>query len=341
MRKIVLFLFPILLLANPNPAVVEEDIVKKGVISPIQNFVGTLYFNKVSNIASESSGKVESVKFESGDTVKSGEVLVQVDDKILDSKIASANAKLNVVLAELKQANKDFERFKALFQKKSVTEQEYDKSFYLVEKLKAQVEEARANITEFQIQKNKTNIKAPFDGSVITKEVEVGEWVNEGKIIAKVVNSQVVDAMFNIPEKFISSLDKNKEVKLTINGKNYNGKIYGVILEGDKLTRTFPVKVKLNLENERIYEGMQSTLLLETLKSEEALLVPRDAVIKRFEQNVIFTNVDGVAKMSPVEIVGYQDDKVAIKTPILKEGMKVITKGNERIFPNQPIKSLK
>ena len=340
MKKFLFILIlPVLIFARE--ALVEEVKIEKGIINPFQSFGGTLYFNKVSNIASESEGKVEIVKFDSGDIVKKGDMLIRVDSKILNAQINSAKAKEDERLADLRKSKKDLERFKKLYKKKSITEQEYDRNFYLVEKLRAQFHEAKANVAQLEAQKEKKKILAPFDGSIVTKDVEVGEWVGKGKVIGKIVNAKVVDAMFNIPERFISNLNKNKLVKLSINGKIYEGKIYGVILKGDKLTRTFPVKVRVNLEDERIYDGMQASLKLEGTKSKESLLVPRDAVIKRFDQNVIFTNSDGVAKMTPVEIIGYEGDKVAIKAPMIRDGMRVIVKGNERIFPNQPIKAIK
>jgi hypothetical protein len=69
-------------------------------------------------------------------------------------------------------------------------------------------------------------------------------------------------------------------------------------------------------------------------------MVPRDAVIKRFGQNVIFLNVDGIATMLPVQILGYTKENVAVMSKGLTEGASVVVKGNERIFPKQPIKSL-
>ena len=75
-------------------------------------------------------------------------------------------------------------------------------------------------------------------------------------------------------------------------------------------------------------------------QKQNALMVPRDAVIKRFGQNVIFLNVDGIAQMMPVQILGYTKENVAIMSKGLKEGASVVVKGNERIFPKQAIKSL-
>ncbi len=71
---------------------------------------------------------------------------------------------------------------------------------------------------------------------------------------------------------------------------------------------------------------------------QQSLLVPRDAVIQQFGQNVLFIAVDGKAKMIPVLISGYQGGQAAVSGPDLGEGMQVVVKGNERIRDGQAIR---
>jgi hypothetical protein len=83
-------------------------------------------------------------------------------------------------------------------------------------------------------------------------------------------------------------------------------------------------------------EGMRIDIDIPILKEEESLLVPRDAVIKRFGKDVVFAVVESKAVMFDVKIIGYKTNLVAIKAEGLHENMRVITKGNERIAPNTP-----
>jgi multidrug efflux pump subunit AcrA (membrane-fusion protein) len=86
-----------------------------------------------------------------------------------------------------------------------------------------------------------------------------------------------------------------------------------------------------------LIEGMRIDIDIPTLKKEDALLVPRDAVIKRFEKDVVFAVVDAKAVMIPVKIIGYKIDRAAVSAEGLSEEMRVVVKGNERITPNMPI----
>ncbi len=85
---------------------------------------------------------------------------------------------------------------------------------------------------------------------------------------------------------------------------------------------------------------MAATIEVQSGRNIQAMVVPRDAVLKRFGQNVIFIDVKGSAMMIPILIVGYTNGKVAVNAEGLIEGMRVVTKGNERIFPKSPIKDI-
>jgi multidrug efflux pump subunit AcrA (membrane-fusion protein) len=93
--------------------------------------------------------------------------------------------------------------------------------------------------------------------------------------------------------------------------------------------------VKMN-----VFDGMEVKIKLPRDRKVEALVVPRDAVIVKFGQNVVFVNNDGKAMMLPVQIINFLGNEVAIGAQGLMPGMDVVSKGNERIFPNMPIKPI-
>ena len=116
-------------------------------------------------------------------------------------------------------------------------------------------------------------------------------------------------------------------------------KMLGTIPSGDSMTRTFPVKFTADVKNTFVFDGQEAKVKLSQNGKSEALILPRDAVIKRFGQNVIFAiNEKGLAMMIPVQVVGFVDKNIAIMGEKLVAGMQIITKGNERVFPNSPVK---
>jgi RND family efflux transporter MFP subunit len=326
--------------ANSKPSLVNTEIIKKGIVNPLEEFIGTLQFSKTSQIASSTDGIVTQVNFEAGDKIKKGTLLIKVDSDILDSKITSAKANLELAKIELENSQKDYDRYKKLINDKSISQKLYDDSFFKLSIAKASLNIAKSSLDELKVLKNKKEIIAPFDAVVSQKNIELAQWVSAGKVVAELIDVNSVDLIFNLPADYIYKLNKDDEYSIKIKNKEYKAKMYATIIKGDKVTRTFPVKFKLNIQDDFVFDGMEVKVNLPRDKKLESLLVSRDSVIKRFGQNVLFLDSDGVAKMVPVKILGYQKDKVAISGQGLKAGAKVVIKGNERIFPNQPIKSL-
>lgn len=325
---------------TPPPALVNTTKVVKGVVNPLEEFIGTLEFSKTSALASQTNGAVVKMNFESGDKVRKGETLLKVDSKVLDAQIKSSKAGIEVAKTNLEDAKKNYNRYKELIEKKSISQKLYDDSYFKYTLAKSNLNIAKAKLDELLINKSYKSIKAPFNGLIVEKNIELSEWVSAGKTVATIVATNEIDLIFNLPTSYIYKLDKNENYNIDLKDKTITSKLYANIAKGDKKTRTFPVKFKAKVKDEFLYDGMEVKINLPRSKKRDALMVPRDAVIKRFGQSVIFLDVDGVATMMPVQIVGYTKKSIAIDAQGLKAGAMVVVKGNERIFPNQPIKSL-
>lgn len=339
MLRILFMLIPILLSANPDApkaSLVETAPLAQGEVKRLQTFVGTLYFNQKSQLASETEGKVTNLYFDSGESVQKGDLLLTLDSAILDKNINAARASLAEAEANYKKSAKDLGRYKTLLADQSIAQSEYDAVLYSTNSLRSRVKALHAQLDASLEQKAKKSIKAPFDGIVAVRNVDLGEWVGVGTVVAEVVNPHIGDITVNIPESFVTAVKTGDAINVTIANKEYNGTVKALIPVGDKNTRTFPLKITLE-SGDMLYEGMQAVIALPNASYENALLIPRDGVIKRFGQQVIFFNANGMAQMLPVTIVGFFEDKVAIESPMLKPGMQIVIKGNERIFPNQPI----
>jgi len=323
-----------------GPAVVNTAKVTKGIVNPLEEFVGTLNFSKSSSVASQTSGVVTKINFEAGDRVSKGDVLLSIDSEILDAQIQSAQASVSIAEINLKNATKDYNRYKDLIEKKSISQKLFDDSFFKYSSSKQNLNVANAKLNELLINKKKKSIVAPFDAVVVEKNIEISEWASAGKVIATLVDTKQVDMIFNLPTSYIYKLDKNENYKISLKGQEIQSKLYASIAKGDKRTRTFPVKFKADVNSDFLYDGMEVKINLPRSKKQEALMVPRDAVIKRFGKNVVFINNEGKAMMLPVQIIGYTKDSIAVSAKSLVEGFDVVVKGNERIFPNQALKSL-
>lgn len=327
------------LFSAQRASLVEVEILSKAKVNPVQEFVGSVKFSNSSTLASQTSGLVKSINFEAGKKVKKGDLLVNVDSDLLDTQIDAAKANLAIAKIESKLSQKDYERYEALLKSKSITQKEFENAMLKKESNENSLKILQAKLDELQIQKERKNIKAPYSGILIDKQTNNGEWLNIGSPIGTIVDTSNIELVFNVPENIFYGLKKDAVYDLNIANKSIKAKLYSAIPSGDKLTRTFPVKFKANVNDIFVYDGQEAKVSLAKNSEIDALVVSRDSVIKRFGQQVVFFIDDKMsANMMPVQILGYSGNKIAIGAKGLVEGMQIVKKGNERIFPNSPVK---
>ncbi|KAB7885829.1 efflux RND transporter periplasmic adaptor subunit [Poseidonibacter ostreae] len=321
-------------------ALVNTDVIKTSEVNPLQEFVGTVSFDKKSKIASQSSGIAKKINFEVGKKVKKGEVLVSIDSDILNAQIKAASSSVNMYRVQLKNAKKNYLRYKALIAQKSIAQKVFDDSKLAYDVANESLISSQSKLNELKIQKSKKVIKAPFSGVIVEKNINTDEWLNVGSQVATIVNTQDVQIIFNLPLSFIDGLKTGDMYDVNISGKIVKAKLYAAIPSGDKLTRTFPVRFKANVGDMFIYDGAQAKVGFAKNAKTQALVINRDAVINRFNMDVVFAVVDNKAVMIPVQVIGFAGTNAAISGKGLVEGMDIVVKGNERVFPKMDVKVL-
>ena len=323
-----------------GPALVNTDVIKTSEVNPLQEFIGTVGFDKKSKIASQSSGIAKKINFEVGKKVKKGDILVSIDADILNAQIKAATSSVNMYRIQLKNTKKNYLRYKALIVKNSIAQKVFDDSKLDYDVANSSLITSQAQLNELKIQKSKKTIKAPFSGVIVEKNINLNEWLNTGSKVATIVNTQEIEIVFNLPLTFVNGLRAGDMYDVNVAGKIVKAKLYAAIPSGDKLTRTFPVRFKANVGDIFIYDGAQAKVSFAKNAKTNALVINRDAVIKRFDMDVVFAIVENKALMLPVKIVGFMGTNAAIEGKGLVEGMNIVVKGNERVFPNMDVKVL-
>lgn len=321
---------------GPPPALVAVSEVREGRIAPQTEFVGTVYYRQVSEVASEVSGRVEQARVDEGDRVRKGDVLVRLDKALLEKTLASTRATHGQVLADLEKARRDLERITTLYRQEAIAEQVYDENRFRVKSLEKRAESLDAELERLAIELSKKDIRAPFAGVVVRKQVEVGEWLAPGGTVVTVARDDAVDAVVEVPGELVPLLSKGMTLSVQAGGKTMKGQVFAIVPRGDVGTRTFPVKVRV-ANRHSLIEGMEARVTVPTGAKERSLLVPRDAVVTVMGRSVVFTVADSRAKMIPVRVILYDGSSAAVEAEGLREGMPVIVKGNERVRDGQPV----
>jgi membrane fusion protein (multidrug efflux system) len=318
------------------PAKVVVSDVKTGMVAEKYEFIGTVYYVEVSDVASEVNGKVESVNFEEGQRVKKGNILVGLSADLLEKQLAAIRASHEQVLIEHEKAVADLNRIEDLIKQGSVSEQLYDEHRFRVMGLEKKAASIEADVERIKVELGKKRIRVPFDGVVIERAVDRGEWLSPGSKVATIARDDTVDVVVDVPEHMIRYLKQGMDLSVRAGGRVVKGEVFAVVPRGDVATRTFPLKIRIN-NSESLKEGMEARVELPVAERKQSLIVPRDAVINLFGDTVVFAVVDSKAKMIQVKVLGYEGEMAGVNAHGLEEGMKVVVKGNERLMDGQPV----
>ena len=318
------------------PARVVVSGVFSGFIAPENEYIGTVYYQEVSDVAAEVSGLSEEVRFEEGQRVKKGDVLVVISSDLLDKTIRSAKANYEQVLSDLEKERKNLERAELLFREQLLSEQAYDEQRFNVAGLEKRVLSLKSEAERLEVELSKKTVRSPFDGIVIKRHIETGEWLSPGTAVASIGKDDFADVIAEVPEHVIAYIKKGMDARVITGGSEMTGKVFSIVPKGDVSTRTIPVKVRIRNVSGLI-EGMQARLILPAGNKEKAMIVPRDAVITVSGKTVLFAVVDAKAKMIPVKVAGYTGMNAGVHGEGLRAGMKVVIKGNERLRDGQQV----
>ncbi len=290
-----------------------------------------------------------------GDQVEKGQPLARLHDRLRaleveqrQAEALSRGSQVEEERARLDKALRDLRRVEDLASKAGASQNEVDDAKTSVKEAEARLAGAQADLAQAQAEVQWSaqrvadmEIRAPFAGRVIAKGTEVGQWLREGDTVVDLVALDEVDVYLDIPERFLGALTTSGakvELRLPAMRESLMAGEFTVVAQGDRLARTFPVRVRLKNPGERLRPGMSALGLAPTGAPMEALTAHKDALMRNDAGSFVWFDAGGTAQVAPVEMLFAVGDRVVVRSPILKSGMRVLIEGNERVFQGQQIK---
>ena len=342
MKKIILSIFIfIFIFINYNievlqantekPPKVSVKTVKKEYISETYIVTSRIAPFKSDMISVKSPGPLEDVYVEVGDFVKKGDELEEdKNDK---------EGELSESLARLELEEKKLERLKVLKKSPSFKRAEYEDQINIVKA-------AEGNLIKITSQYNKAKIiyddailKAPYSGVISKRLVTKGNYVNTGTPVFELVNNEKFEIEANIPSDKISLLNKKKEAEIIFSdGKILKSLFRSIVPKENPNTRTVIVRFKPLFNQKKsnllINQNMNLKIFLKSKKQIKTII--KDALLIKNGNTVVYVIEGNIAKLKPVKTgISYQDSIEVIDG--LEEGEKIVTRGNERLIPNQKV----
>jgi len=320
----------------PTPVVAAP--VEERTLAPKVELVGTAKPDRTSRVAAEVAGLVKEVKFNEGELIKEGAVLVGLDQTNLQLGLKAARAALSGVRIQLDEARKDLERAASLRATDSISVYNYEKDLYQVKNLEQAVARAEAETAQLEDTIRRMTVRAPFTGYIIEKHTELGQWLSPGAPVATIIDLSTIKVRGPLPERYIREIKPGFEASVVfdaLGADSFKGQVTAVIPAADEKARTLPVEVSLPNPEGTIKAGLLARVTL-TGTERKVLLVSKDAlVLDRGRATVFVVKGDEVF---PVEVQtgAAYGQQVEISGQI-EPGQMVVVQGNERLRPGQKV----
>ncbi len=308
-----------------QPVIVTAYVARSEKITNTIFATGTILANEEVQLVPEISGKIININFKEGTGVSKGDLLVKIND-------ADLQAQLSKLLIQEKLAHDSEVRDKAMLAVNGISQMQYDAALAHLNSVKADIEILRSQIA-------KTEIRAPFNGTIGLKRVSEGSYVTQNSIIAIIDQLDRVKIDFFIPEKYSSLVRVNDTIRFSTEGKeaSYSASIIAIEPQIDVTTRTLQVRASAPNKSGKFFPGAFAKINFPLNVYENVVMIPTEAIIPILKGEKVFVSKNGKAQEVIVK-TGLRTDKTVEILDGIQKGDTVITTGIMQLKPGSLLK---
>jgi len=301
---------------------------------PIVSSIATLAPVQGVTISSDADGPIVKVYVENGATVHTGDLLMEIDSAVERAQLQAAEAQR--LLAEL-----NAKRSGDLLAKNTISQSEVDQTT-------AQLNQALGNVTALKATIDKKSVRAPFDGRVGIRLVNLGEFVSRGQALFPLQKLDALYVNFKIPQRLLSELSIGQKVAVAVDAyasTRFEGVITAIDSEVDSSTRNFSVQATLANPKEELRPGMFAQVEVQLPAVADHIILPATAISYAPYGDSVFIvekmkGEDGKeylgVRQQFVKLGATKGDLVALEDGV-KPGEQVVTAGVFKLRNSMPV----
>ena len=326
--------------------------------SAVMNASGYVVAQRKAAVASKGTGRLVYLGVVEGDQVKKDEIIARLEDNDIRAQLEQSKANLKLYEADFKETENFFNRQKELFSKGLSSEQEFETAEARYNKTLASIDVAKAQVTAAEVALENTLIRAPFDGTVLTKNADVGEIVspfgasiNSRAAVVTMADMKSLQVEADVSESNIEKIILNQECEIVLDAypeKSYPGFVAKIVPTADRSKATVLVKVGFKEYDSRVLPEMSAKVTFLTLKTDKdedkdkeipIILIPSSSVVTRKGRTVVFIIKDDKAVELQVQLGRKFGENIEIISG-LDTGESIIAKVTEKIKDGIEVKVL-
>lgn len=304
---------------------VEGVKARSGRLERVILAVGTLRSNQSIVVRPEVAGRVAKINFGEGQAVSAGSPVVTLDDTIARAEVAQARASL-----ALSKAN--YERANELLQRGAGTVRARDEAL-------AKLKNDEAALALSQARLEKTAIVAPFEGIIGLRKIDIGDYIAVGQDIANLEDIDPMKVDFRVPEVYLGAVKAGQRIAVSADAwadRSFDGEVYAIDPLIDDKGRSIVIRARIGNPDGLLRPGLFVRVRLILTVTENAVLIPEEALVPIGRAQFVFVVKDGKAVNTKVEIGERQKGEVQVLSG-LQSGDTVVTAGQIKLQPGMPV----
>ncbi len=340
---------------------IEAKVVTVTKISPAEtNAVltasGYVVAQRKASVASKATGRLIYLGVVEGDAVKKGQIIARLEDNDIKAQLSQAKANLLFNQADLQDAKNNFERQKRLYETGATTKVELDAADARYKRVLASIDVAKAQVEAAEVNLENTLIRAPFDGTVLTKNADVGEIVSplgasstSRAAVVTMADMSSLQVEADVSESNIQRIKAGQDCEISLDAYpdvRYPGYVAKIVPTADRSKATVLVKIAFKKYDKKVLPEMSAKVLFlstaieeKSLNEKPMLVVPFTAVVKKNGKSFVYKIKDNTAEEVEVKTGREAGSYTEILSGVY-EGDKVIEKPAEEIKNGTKIKIL-
>ena len=294
-------------------------------IADIVEAIGTAQANESVTVTAKVTDAIRQIRFEDGDFVQQGDVLVELTNEEQTAMLAEAEANVRDMLRQ-------YNRLKDLLDQGSVPVSDVDEA-------QARVSGARARYQAIVARLDDRLIRAPFTGLLGFRQVSAGTMITPGTAITTLDDVSIIKLDFAIPEVYLGVVHPGLQLmaqSAAFADVSFPASVKTIGSRVNPVTRAVPVRAHIDNADAMLRPGMLMTVQL-TTSSRDALMVPETALLQRGADTFVYTVADGKAVMTAIDL-GIRRDGWAEARSGLALGQDVVTEGVIKIRNGAPVR---
>lgn len=317
------------------PAPVVTAIVEDTKLRVERSYLGEVTPSSDARLSAAESARVRKVLVREGDTVKAGDLLVELDDRLAQAELREVVASRDQAEVESEHAKREAERYNLLESEAIVSGLEATRERDEAERLQAREKGVKAAVKVRGERLYRHRIVAPFDGMVASRLADPGDWLTAGQAAIQLVSAGRMEVLVRVPEDLLDQLHGLDTVALVSDGRRTEGTLLGVVDALDPETRTALLRIEPKEPPTWLRSGKSLDVVF-TVERDGGWVVPRDALVYGVGSARVIRVVGGKAVPVNVEELAVSDEHVLVKGE-LEKGAVIVTRGNERLRPGQEV----